>query len=368
MRTEREKQILQINRQAMDLLGDLDNMEKGKALLKENCTANPCALTLNNYAHYLLDEVYGDASSIFVRSPKRQLRVGEKLLRRCLEWDGENDRALSQLGNSMLWAGRYRAAAGYLARAVARRDTPQRRYNLGVAQYMAGRYALAAEQFAYLEALLPYRKDREGLCGLFNTVEAPPLHAYYILSLYFSGERERAMRVFDGLKRKKKRGMDTLIGCMPELFPVCALAGDYASLEKKICGELRIDGGLYNVIGDLLPDGGCAGMKKKICRRMQREEELYNVKDYAILGLCRAHARHPQQYDKLRALIQEATVRKTGWTAFAARRLRLGRNLPRLCAPQYMGELGIYRECYYYGCPRHDKGEGLDMEALLRLM
>lgn len=372
MQTEREKQILQINRQAMNLLGDLDNMDKVKALLEENCKANPCPLTLNNYAHYLLEAVYGDGSSIFGRGEKRKLRAGEKLLRRCLEWDGENDRALSQLGNSMLWAGRYRAAAGYLARAVARRDTPQRRYNLGVAQYMAGRYALAAEQFAYLEALLPQRKglreDREGLCGLFNTVEAPPLHAYYILSLYFSGERERAMRAFNGLKREKKRGTDTLIGCMPELFPVCALAGDCASLEKQICGELRMDGGLYNVIGDLLPDGGRAGLKKKICRRMQREEELYHVKDYAILGLCRAQARHPQQYDKLRALIQEATVRKTGWAAFAARRLRLGRNLPRLCAPQYMGELGIYRECHYYGCPRHDKGEDLDREALLRPM
>lgn len=33
MQTEREKQILQINRQAMDLLGDLDNMDKIKALL-----------------------------------------------------------------------------------------------------------------------------------------------------------------------------------------------------------------------------------------------------------------------------------------------------------------------------------------------
>lgn len=79
MQTEREKQILQINRQAMDLLGDLDNMDKVKALLGENCKANPCLLTLNNYAHYLLEAVYGDGSSIFGRGRKKEAAGGGKI-------------------------------------------------------------------------------------------------------------------------------------------------------------------------------------------------------------------------------------------------------------------------------------------------
>lgn len=136
------------------------------------------------------------------------------------------------------------------------RTVPGRRRLFGPGQWPAGhpaaqvqfgcgpvhgrRYALAAEQFAYLEALLPHRKglreDREGLCGLFNTVEAPPLHAYYILSLYFSGERERAMRAFDGLKREKKRGTDTLIGLYAGALSGLRPGRGLRSLEKKSRG------------------------------------------------------------------------------------------------------------------------------------
>lgn len=129
-----------------------------------------------------------------------------------------------------------------------------------------------------------------------------------------------------------------------------------------------MDGGLHNVVGDLFPDGGRAGEEEKSAGGCSGRRNCTTSRTTQSWDYAGAQARHPQQYDKLRALIQEATVRKTGWAAFAAQRLRLGRNLPRLCAPQYMGELGIYRECYYYGCPRHDKGEDLDREALLRPM